>query len=96
MPMQYTSMFAPSKMMKISLETFDLYFNTFAQNIDCGNTLDPTHRCGSNEYPQSRSWTKIKKTMMPLLIPVLLYKSGPRYKGVNIIWTCYHVGCVRG
>ena len=24
-----------------------------AQNIDCGYTLEPPHRGGSNEYPQS-------------------------------------------
>ena len=25
----------------------------FAQNIDCGYTLEPPHQGGSNEYPQS-------------------------------------------
>ena len=25
----------------------------FAQNIDCGYTLEPPHWGGSNEYPQS-------------------------------------------
>ena len=25
----------------------------FAQNIDCGYSLEPSHRGGSNEYPQS-------------------------------------------
>ena len=28
-------------------------FLIFAQNIDCGNTLEPPHRGGSNEYRQS-------------------------------------------
>ena len=29
------------------------YFNSFAQNTDCGYTLEPSRRGGSNEYPQS-------------------------------------------
>ena len=33
----------------------------FAQNIDCGNTLEPPRRGGSNEYPQSMFWSKNKK-----------------------------------
>ena len=28
-------------------------FLIFAQNIDCGYTLEPPHGGGSNEYPQS-------------------------------------------
>ena len=34
----------------------------FAQNIDCGYTLEPPRRGGSNEYPQSMFWSKNKKT----------------------------------
>ena len=32
-----------------------VYINVliFAQNIDCGYSLEPPHRGGSNEYPQS-------------------------------------------
>ena len=33
----------------------------FAQNIDCGYTLEPPRRGGSNEYPQSMFWSKNKK-----------------------------------
>ena len=33
----------------------------FAQNIDCGYTLEPPHRGGSKEYPQSMFWNKNKK-----------------------------------
>ena len=36
-------------------------FLIFAQNIDCGNTLEPPRRGGSNEYPQSMFWSKNKK-----------------------------------
>ena len=28
-------------------------FHMFAQNIDCGYSLEPPRRGGSNEYPQS-------------------------------------------
>ena len=38
----------------------------FAQNIDCGYTLEP-HRGSSNKYPQSMFWNKNKKkTGIPL------------------------------
>ena len=33
-------------------KTFDIFL-IFAQNIDCGYTLEPPRRGGSNEYPQS-------------------------------------------
>ena len=37
------------------------FFLIFAPNIDCGYTLEPPHRDGSNEYPQSMFWSKNKK-----------------------------------
>ena len=37
------------------------FFDIFAQNIDCGYTLEPPRRGGSNEYPQSMFWSKNKK-----------------------------------
>ena len=33
-------------------------FNILAQLIDCGYTLEPPRRGGSNEYPQSMFWNK--------------------------------------
>ena len=49
-------------------------FLIFAQNIDCGYTLEPPRRGGSNEYPQSMFWSKNKKKIgIPLHTPVLLY-----------------------
>ena len=42
-------------------EIYTYIFLIFAQNIDCGYTLEPP-RCGrSNEYPQSMFWGKNKK-----------------------------------
>ena len=39
---------------------FDIFL-IFAQNIDCGYTLEPPRRGSSNEYPQSMFWSKNKK-----------------------------------
>ena len=51
-------------------------FLIFAQNIDCGYRLEPPRRGGSNEYPQSMFWSKIRKIGIPLHTPVFLHKSG--------------------
>ena len=60
MPMQYTEIFKVVKM-KIFSGKFLLFFFIYAQNIDCGYTLEPPRRGGSNEYPQSMFWSKNKK-----------------------------------
>ena len=52
------------------------FFDIFAQNIDCGYTLEPPLRGGSNEYPQSTFWIKIKKKCTPLYSPVFLHNWG--------------------
>ena len=64
-----------------------IFFFFFAQNIDCGNMLEPPRRGGSNKYPQSMFWSKNKKIGSPLQTPVFLYKSG--VKGVQIARICY-------
>ena len=51
-------------------------FHISVQNIDCGYSLEPPRRGGSNEYPQSMFWAEIYKNNIPLQTPVLLYKSG--------------------
>ena len=52
-------------------------FHISDQNIDCGYSLEPPRRGGSNEYPQSMFWTKIRKIMYtPCKPQFLLYKSG--------------------
>ena len=38
-------------------------FHISAQNIDCGYSLEPPRRGGSNEYPQSMFVSKIRKIM---------------------------------
>ena len=60
MPVQYTEIFKVVKNEKISVKKFDIFL-IFAQNIDCGYSLEPPRRGGSNEYPQSMFWSKNKK-----------------------------------
>ena len=60
MPMQYTEIF---KVLKNENFQTELIYNflIFAQNIDCWYSLEPPRRGGSNEYPQSMFWRKIRK-----------------------------------
>ena len=41
-------------------------FHIFAQNIDCGYSLEPPRRGGSNEYPQSMFLSRNKKMYTPV------------------------------
>ena len=50
-PYKYIENFT-SKNWKFSDKNADI-FHIFAQNIDCGYSLEPPRRGGSNEYPQS-------------------------------------------
>ena len=74
--MPYTAIFHGCKNVNFQM----IFLNTFlifAQNIDCGYTLEPPQWGGSNEYPQSMFWSKNKKkNVYPLQTSVLLYKSG--------------------
>ena len=38
-------------------------FHIFAQNIDCGYSLEPLHRGGSNEYHNLCFWAELRKIM---------------------------------
>ena len=59
--MQYIGIFLAVKISEnFQLKNFDIFLS-FAQNIDCGYTLEPPRRGGSNEYPQSMFWSKNKK-----------------------------------
>ena len=60
MPMQYTEIFKAVKNENFQKKIFAIFL-IFAQNIDCGYTLEPPRRVGSNEYPQSMFWNKNKK-----------------------------------
>ena len=54
LPMQYTEIFLALKIENFQLKKNDIFLN-FAQNIDCGYTLEPPR------YPQSMFWSKNKK-----------------------------------
>ena len=63
-------------------------FNISAQNIDCGYSLEPPHRGGSNEYPQSMFLSRNKKNNVYPCKPQFYYmKVG--FKGVKIIKVCF-------
>ena len=55
----YTEIDKFAKNEKFLWEMFDIFL-IFAQNIDCGYTLEPPRRGSSNEYPQSMFWIKNK------------------------------------
>ena len=51
-PMQYAAIFRGCKNYNFQMKKCYIFL-IFAQNIDCGYTLEPPHLGGSNEYPQS-------------------------------------------
>ena len=66
----------PKKKWKFSDKNSDIFFIS-AQNKDCGYSLEPPRRGGSNEYPQSMFLSRNKKNKVcPCKTPVLLYKNG--------------------
>ena len=65
-----------------------IFFLIFAQNKDCGYTLEPPRRGGSNEYPQSMFLSKSKKNRYTPSYPSFAnIKVG--FKGVYITRTCF-------
>ena len=68
MSVQYTAIFHGCKNDNFQMKIFGIFL-IFAQNIDCGYTLEPPQRGGSNEYPQSMFWSKNKKNMYTRVNP---------------------------
>ena len=65
------------------IKTLDV-FHISAQNIDCGCSLEPPRRGGSNEYPQSMLLSRNKKNnVYPSKPQFCCIKVG--FKGVKII-----------
>ena len=63
-------------------------FHISAQIIDCGYSLEPPRRGGSNEYPQSMFLSRNKKNNVYPCKPQFYYiKVG--FKGVKIIYACF-------
>ena len=87
MSVQYTAIFHSCKNDNFQTKIFDIFL-IFVQNMDCGHTLEPPQRGGSNEYPQSMFWSKNKKKNVYPSKPHFFYiKVG--CKGVFITRTCY-------
>ena len=84
--MQYTALFHGYKNVHFQM-IFFILFLIFAQNIDCGYTLEPPQRGGSNEYPQSMFWSKNKKKVYPCKPQFYYIKVG--CKGVFVTRTCF-------
>ena len=74
---------SPPKTEKFQTKNSDI-FHISSQNIDCGDSLEPPRRGGSNEYPQSMFPSKNKKNNVYPCKPQFYYiKVG--FKGVKII-----------
>ena len=71
---------SPPKNENFQIKDSDI-FHISAQNIDCGYSLEPSHRGGSNEYPQSMflSWNN-KNNVYPCKPQFYSLKVG--FKGV--------------
>ena len=73
----------PPKNENFRIKNSDI-FPISAQNIDCGYSLEPPQRGGSNEYPQSMFSSKSKENNVYPCKPQFYYiKVG--FKGVEII-----------
>ena len=71
------------KLKIVRLKNSDI-FHISAQNIDCGYSLEPPRRGGSNEYHNPCFWAEIRKIRYTPVNPSFFYiKVG--FKGVNII-----------
>ena len=65
------------------IKFFDI-FHISAQNMDCGYSLEPPRRGGSNEYPQSMFLSRNRKNNVYPCKPQFYYiKVG--FEGVKII-----------
>ena len=73
----------PPKNEKNQIKNSDIFLIS-AQNIDCGYSLEPPRRGGSNEYPQSIFLSRTKKNNeYPCKAQFYYIKVG--FKGVKII-----------
>ena len=54
---------------KISDKKIWYFFQISVQNIDCGYSLEPSRRGGSNGYPQSLFWAEIWKIIYTAVNP---------------------------
>ena len=80
---KYIENFTTKKKENFQIKNSDI-FHISAQNIDCGYSLEPPRRGGSNEYPQSMFSSRNKKNnVYPCKPQFSCIKVG--FKGVKII-----------
>ena len=74
MPIQIYRKFHPQKTENFQIKISDI-FHISAQNIDCGYSLEPPRRGGSNEYPQSMFCAEIRKILYTPVNPSFTVKK---------------------
>ena len=80
---KYTENFTTKQIENFQIKNSDV-FHISAQNIDCGYSLEPPWRGGSNDYPQFMFLSRYKKIMYSPVNPSFTnIKVG--FNGVNII-----------
>ena len=85
-PIQYTENFTMTKNENFQIKNSDI-FNISVQNIDCGNSLEPPRRGGSDQYPQSMFLSRNKGNNVHPCKPQFYYvkvglKGGQNYIGM--------------
>ena len=90
MPIRIYWKFHHQKMKIFRYKNSDI-FHFSAQNINCGYSLEPPRRGGSNEYPQSMFLSRNKKINVYPCKPQFYYikvgvKGGPYYIGMFSWW----------
>ena len=82
-PFKYIKKNSPPKTENFQMKNSDI-FHISAQNMDCGYSLEPPWRGGSNEHPQCMFLSRNKKNNVYPCKPQFYYiKVG--FKGVKII-----------
>ena len=76
---------------KISDKNSDI-FHISAQNIDCGYSLEPPQRGGSNDYPKSMFLSRKKKNNLHTCKPQIYYtnvgfKGSALYRHVFVMYS---------
>ena len=79
---------SPPKNESFQIKKKSDFFHISDQNIDCGYSLEPPHRGGSNEYLQSMFLCRKKKNNVYPCKPQF-YNIKVGFKGVNIILVCF-------
>ena len=67
----------PPKTENFQIKNSDI-FHISAQNIDCGYSLEPPRRGGSNEYPQSMFLSRNKKNNV--------YPCKPQFYYIEVVY----------